>query len=91
MSSPARVLVAGSINMDVVVRVERPPSPGETLTGHDLEFHPGGKGANQAIAAAGTAATASDTPVRNISSNGRPDSQPTTATNAADTQADAQA
>jgi ribokinase len=46
------VLVLGSANLDVVVRAERHPSPGETLLGHDLAEHPGGKGLNQAVAAA---------------------------------------
>lgn len=46
------VLVIGSANLDVVVRAERHPSPGETLLGHDLAEHPGGKGLNQAVAAA---------------------------------------
>lgn len=46
-----KVLVVGSINMDLVVETERMPSPGETLTGRQfLTFH-GGKGANQAVAA----------------------------------------
>ncbi len=44
------ILVAGSINIDLVVGVERLPRPGETLTGTGLENHPGGKGANQAAA-----------------------------------------
>jgi ribokinase len=46
-----RVLVAGSINMDIVASVKRHPVPGETLSGRDLGYFPGGKGANQAVAA----------------------------------------
>jgi ribokinase len=45
------VVVAGSLNMDLVVQVERMPAPGETLRGSDLQTIPGGKGANQAAAA----------------------------------------
>jgi len=45
------ICVIGSINMDLVVRVERFPRPGETLTGRDFGAFPGGKGANQAVAA----------------------------------------
>jgi len=48
----SRIAVVGSINMDVVVRLERMPAPGETLTGEGASFYPGGKGANQAVAAA---------------------------------------
>jgi ribokinase len=44
--------VVGSINLDLVARVERLPRPGETLTGDAFERFPGGKGANQAVAAA---------------------------------------
>lgn len=53
------VLVAGSANVDYVVRVARIPVPGETVLGGDLSVVPGGKGANQAVAAAraGGAAT----------------------------------
>ena len=44
--------VAGSINMDLVARVPKIPAPGETLLGRELVRHHGGKGANQAVAAA---------------------------------------
>lgn len=46
------VVVVGSINVDFVVRTDRFPKPGETLRGSVFERHPGGKGANQAVAAA---------------------------------------
>lgn len=46
------ILIFGSINMDLVARTPRLPLPGETLTGHQFTTVPGGKGANQAIAAA---------------------------------------
>lgn len=48
----AGVLVIGSINMDMTVTTEKIPLPGETVLGTKLEYHGGGKGANQAIAAA---------------------------------------
>jgi ribokinase len=48
----AEIVVFGSINMDLVVRTERMPLPGETLHGEDLNMIPGGKGANQAAAVA---------------------------------------
>ncbi len=44
--------VVGSINLDLVARVERLPRPGETIAGAAFERFPGGKGANQAVAAA---------------------------------------
>jgi ribokinase len=46
------ILVVGSLNMDLVVRAPRFPAPGETISGEDLAIIPGGKGANQAVAAA---------------------------------------
>lgn len=48
----ARVIVVGSINQDVTVTVDRFPTPGETLSGSSLTYGLGGKGANQAAAAA---------------------------------------
>jgi ribokinase len=47
-----RVVVVGSANMDLVGLAERLPAPGETVLGDDFVMNPGGKGANQAIAAA---------------------------------------
>ena len=51
MAGPA-LTVVGSINLDLVARVARLPRPGETLAGSAFERFPGGKGANQAVAAA---------------------------------------
>ena len=48
----SEILVIGSLNADLVVRAPRFPEPGETLSGEDLAIIPGGKGANQAVAAA---------------------------------------
>jgi ribokinase len=50
--APGRVIVVGSVNADLVVRVESLPAPGETVTGGEFARHGGGKGANQAVAAA---------------------------------------
>jgi ribokinase len=49
--NPSSILVFGSINMDLVARVSRLPGPGETLLGDQFLTVPGGKGANQAVAA----------------------------------------
>ena len=48
----SKILVVGSLNADLVVRAPRFPQPGETISGEDLQVIPGGKGANQAVAAA---------------------------------------
>ena len=45
------ILVCGSANLDYVVRAPHIPAPGETVLGHDFKTWPGGKGANQAVAA----------------------------------------
>ncbi len=55
MSGEPIIAVVGSLNMDLVVPVERHPSPGETVLGGDYANYPGGKGANQAVAAARSA------------------------------------
>ncbi len=47
-----RVVVVGSVNVDLVVVAPRLPGPGETVTGGDVARHHGGKGGNQAVAAA---------------------------------------
>ena len=47
-----KIVVVGSLNMDLVVRMPQIPRPGETLLGGVFKTFPGGKGANQAVAAA---------------------------------------
>lgn len=54
-----RVCVVGSANLDLVTRVERLPAPGETVLGLAYAEHPGGKGLNQAVAAARAGASVS--------------------------------
>lgn len=51
MTHQPRIRVIGSINLDIVARVETLPRPGETVSGGILAHYPGGKGANQALAA----------------------------------------
>lgn len=47
----SNICVVGSVNLDIVARARKLPSPGETVTGATLARYPGGKGANQALAA----------------------------------------
>ena len=51
-SAPSTLLVAGSANLDFVVRASHVPAPGETVLGREFATFPGGKGANQAVACA---------------------------------------
>lgn len=53
----SRVIVIGSINQDIVVSADRHPNTGETIHGKNISYHSGGKGANQAVAAAKAGAT----------------------------------
>ncbi|TIV30838.1 MAG: ribokinase, partial [Mesorhizobium sp.] len=46
------IIVVGSINLDLIANVDRLPEPGETVRGSSFATAPGGKGANQALAAA---------------------------------------
>ncbi len=48
----SQIIVVGSLNMDLVTRTAHIPQPGETILGSDLQYYPGGKGANQAVATA---------------------------------------
>ena len=52
MTSPVRICVVGSANVDLTFRTPRLPRPGETLAGHAFHLGMGGKGANQAVATA---------------------------------------
>lgn len=58
MPIPTTLTVVGSLNVDLTCRVHRLPSPGETIGGGTLTRQPGGKGGNQAAAAARLAGTA---------------------------------
>ncbi|MFE6332600.1 ribokinase [Streptomyces sp. NPDC057798] len=55
----SHIVVLGSTNMDLVTFVEKAPQRGETVTGREFRTIPGGKGANQAVAAARAGATVS--------------------------------
>jgi ribokinase len=55
----ARIGVVGSVNLDMVATAQRLPTPGETVTDASFAIHPGGKGANQALAAQRLGADAS--------------------------------
>ncbi len=57
MSSPVDVCVVGSANLDLVAGTPRLPGPGETVLGHSYAEHAGGKGLNQAVAAARSGAS----------------------------------
>ena len=52
MSNEKPIVVVGSINMDLVAMASKIPAVGETVVGTDFQTHPGGKGANQAVAVA---------------------------------------
>lgn len=52
MPSKKPIVVVGSINLDLVAMTEKIPTVGETVIGTDFQIHPGGKGANQAVAVA---------------------------------------
>lgn len=78
-----RVLVLGSANLDLVATTTRHPAPGETLIGGSYSEHPGGKGLNQAVAAARAGAR-----TRFIGAIGRDDAGRTLATVAGDSGVD---
>ena len=48
----SRIIVIGSSNTDMVIKTQKLPAPGETILGGTFLMNPGGKGANQAVAAA---------------------------------------
>jgi ribokinase len=72
MAETKPIVVVGSINMDLVATAEHIPAAGETILGTDFQMHPGGKGANQAVAAA-RLAVPSGVPVQMIGQLGSDD------------------
>lgn len=52
MAKKKKIVIVGSLNIDLVVRTAQLPTPGQTVRGHSFGTYPGGKGANQAVAAA---------------------------------------
>ena len=71
-----RVIVVGSVNVDQVITVDRMPGPGETVTGGHFEQHHGGKGGNQAVAAARLGAPVVFVGAVGADANGRPRARP---------------
>ncbi|WP_124054046.1 ribokinase [Arcanobacterium ihumii] len=67
-----KIVVVGSINADLMVRVDRHPLPGETLHGSGGNIAPGGKGANQAVAAAALGADVTMVGAVGTDSNAQP-------------------
>lgn len=68
MSKTGRVFVLGSLNMDIVATANHHPQLGETVLGETLNYYPGGKGLNQAVAAARDFKTSSQPSAQNSSS-----------------------
>ncbi|GAA4400793.1 ribokinase [Nibrella viscosa] len=68
---PGQILVVGSSNTDMVVKTEKLPAPGETVLGGTFLMNPGGKGANQAVAAARLAGISSRSAVTFVAKVGR--------------------
>lgn len=67
----ARILMAGSVMMDLILRCERAPLPSESVLGHDYRNAPGGKGSNAAVAAARAGAAVSAYATLGNDSNGQ--------------------
>jgi ribokinase len=67
----AAIAVVGSLNLDLVVRVPRLPGPGETVSGDDVFRNPGGKWANQAVAAAAVTLLQLEVPLETVAAAAR--------------------